>query len=78
MVSSLSQNRQVVEITEHGKPVAVLLDYQTYQDLLRKTAPAASIESLKGSVTILDAIEQARREINEEFQRSVERRSRLL
>jgi antitoxin (DNA-binding transcriptional repressor) of toxin-antitoxin stability system len=67
-----------VEITEHGKPVAVLLDYQTYQDLLRKTAPAASIESLKGSVTILDAIEQARREINEEFQRSVERRSRLL
>jgi PHD/YefM family antitoxin component YafN of YafNO toxin-antitoxin module len=79
LVSSLKSSHQTIEITEHGRSVAVLLDYITYQDLISKSTNGLQsfdrVQSLKGSVKILGDLEQARKEINEEFRKSIERRS---
>jgi len=77
LVSSLRSNRQPVEITEHGKPVAVLLAYDTYLALVN-SGDTKRVSQLVGSVEILGDLELERRAINKSFKKSIARRSKLL
>ncbi len=85
LVDSLGASGSVVEITDHDKPVAVLLSYQHYVALTAKLCMFAKSEiqskppNLMGSVKIkTDDLEAASAEIAEQFKNSLDETARKL
>jgi prevent-host-death family protein len=81
LVDAIAAGSTPVEITDNGKPVAVIIGYTAFQEMCGKlTSKTAKhkLESLDGSVTILGNLEQARRQIEQETANSTKRRSKLL
>lgn len=77
LVDSLTGANSAVEITDHDKPVAVLLSYQNYVALTakacRNTGVKASTPNLIGSLTINSDLEAASKEIAGMFEASLEK-----
>ncbi len=77
LVDALSTTSSVVEITDHDKPVAVLLSYQNYVALaaklsmLTKASAQQAAPNLIGSITIkTDNLEAASQKIADSFAES--------
>jgi len=78
LVDSLTTSSSAVEITDHDKPVAVLLSYQHYMALasklcmLAKTSAHPKSPNLIGSIRLkTDNLEAATEKIAEQFKRSI-------
>jgi len=78
LVDSLTTAASAVEITDHDKPVAVLLSYQHYMALasklcmLAKTPASPKSPNLIGSIKLkTDNLEAASEKIAEQFKRSL-------
>jgi len=78
LVDSLTTSASAVEITDHDKPVAVLLSYQHYMALasklcmLAKTPAHPKSPNLIGSIKLkTDNLEAASEKIAEQFKRSL-------
>jgi prevent-host-death family protein len=81
LVDSIATSNTPIEITDNGKPVAVILGSKLFRDLYEQATKKKSkhhLESLDGSVTILGDLEQARRQLERETTDSINRRSKLL
>jgi len=78
LVDSLSASASAVEITDHDKPVAVLLSYHHYMALASKlcmhakATPHAKLPNLIGSIKIkTDNLQTASEKIAEQFNQSL-------
>ena len=78
LVDSLCGSASAVEITDHDKPVAVLLSYQHYMALASKlcmhskATPHAKLPNLRGSIRIkTDNLEAASEKIAAQFKQSL-------
>jgi prevent-host-death family protein len=78
LVDSLTTSASAVEITDHDRPVAVLLSYQHYMALasklcmLSKTTAHHKAPNLIGSIRLkTDNLDAASEKIAEQFQRSL-------
>ena len=84
LVDAVAQGHTAVEITDHDKPVAVLLSYQNYVMMTSKLAMLSpslyeSKPSLVGSVRILaDDLEAASAEIADVFKTAIESSAKKL
>jgi prevent-host-death family protein len=79
LVAGLGKTSSAVEITDHNKPVAVLLSYQNYVALVSKLCMLSKVQALKappnliGSIKInTDNLEAASAEIAAKFKQSVQ------
>lgn len=75
LVDSLAARASAVAITDHNKPVAVLLSYHHYMALAAKLAPGKSGQfeprSMLGSIHLkVENLDAASDEIAEEFHKS--------
>jgi prevent-host-death family protein len=79
LVKALSGSNGAVEITDHGKSVAVLMSYKMYQALLAKgkTTGAAKL-SLAGSLTEIADVEEGSREISQAAVKAIKRNLKAL
>jgi prevent-host-death family protein len=74
LINELSSQSGAIEITDRGKPIAVLMSYDTYQQMLQKARiPPKSKFKLSGSMTLLGDLEQGSKEIGQDFMKSIER-----
>ncbi len=78
LVDSLSTTSSIVEISDHNKPVAVLLSYENYAALTAKLCMLANaanqhpMPNLMGSIKIVtDDLDEASKRISEKFEKSV-------
>jgi|ERR1700733_11503816 hypothetical protein len=84
LVDSLSHSASAVEITDHDKPVAILLSYNHWLVLASKLcmlqkgqAPGKSL-NLIGSVQINSDLEQASRKVAAKFKKSMKATAKKL
>jgi len=74
LVNQLANQSGAIEITDHGRPVAVLMGYKTYQQILQKAkVPGKPRFKLEGSMTLTGDIEQGSKEITQQFMASIDR-----
>ncbi len=81
LVDAIAAGSTPVEITDNGKPVAVIVGYNAFQAMCHQVTRSKAkhkLESLEGSVAILGDLEQARRQIEQEAAKSAKRRAKLL
>lgn len=81
LIDTIADGNTPIEITDNGKPVAVILGYNAFQEmysLANSKRAKRKLESLDGSVTIQGDLEQARRQLEREAASRVKRRSALL
>jgi prevent-host-death family protein len=50
VVRSVRENGDVVFVTQHGRPAAVLLDYEAYEALLAQLEELSDLASLEAAV----------------------------
>jgi PHD/YefM family antitoxin component YafN of YafNO toxin-antitoxin module len=79
LVDGLGKTSSAVEITDHDKPVAVLLSYQNYVSLVAKLCMLSKVQALKsppnliGSIKIkTDDLEAASADIAAKFKKSLQ------
>ncbi len=77
LVDGLGETSSAVEITDHDKPVAVLLSYQNYVSLVAKLCMLSKVQAIKappnliGSIQIkTDDLEAASADIAAKFKQS--------
>jgi len=81
LVSELANQPGAIEITDHDRPVAVLVSYSHWSAIISKLARSMdkdSVVDLRGSVKIIGDLEAASKEAGQELLRSVERRAKNL
>lgn len=84
LVNAVAQGVTAVEITDHDRPVAVLLSYQNYIMMTSKLAmltpsPSEAKPSLVGSIQILvDDLEAASAEVADVFKTAIKTSAKKL
>lgn len=74
LLKSLAEEGGVVEVTDHGKTAAVIINYQDYLDLLSKArAPQEQFRQHPGSASLAEDLELASREIADSILQAVEK-----
>lgn len=79
LVDQLDKSKTAVEITDHDKPVAVLIGYEQYLNLMTRLYTVAETcefenrNSLLNSIELqVDDLEEASREISKQFENSIQ------
>ncbi len=79
LVDAVAQGAPPVEITDHGKPVAMLISKHEYDWLQVQSKRASNkITDLRGSITIIGDLEEGSREIAKLFDESLDKTARDL
>ena len=50
VIQTIQRDREVVYITHHGRPAAVLVDYEQYEEMLAQLEDLSDLASLEASV----------------------------
>jgi prevent-host-death family protein len=85
LIKAVVEGAGPINISDHGKPVAVLLSKQDYDWMLARTQNESETHnklrrknSLKGSIILLGDLEEGSREIARDIQQSIKRSAREL
>ncbi len=76
LINELDQSNKAVEITDHDKPVAVLIGYHHWSAVISKLSASAKLISVKpkielmGSVKIIGDLEAAGKRMTKEFEKA--------